>query len=90
MKNAIFWDVTPCGFRKNRRFEGTYRLRRHRIIIFLRRVLRVLVIAKVVFRSLIHVILIMEAKRSSETSVLTRVTRRNIPEECILNVIIML
>jgi hypothetical protein len=23
MKNAVFWDVTPCGSCKNRRFEGT-------------------------------------------------------------------
>jgi hypothetical protein len=23
MKNAVFWDVTPCGSYKNRRFEGT-------------------------------------------------------------------
>jgi hypothetical protein len=23
MKNAIFWDVTPCGSCKNRRFGGT-------------------------------------------------------------------
>jgi hypothetical protein len=20
MKNSVFWDVTPCGYRKNRRF----------------------------------------------------------------------
>jgi hypothetical protein len=26
MKNAVFWDVTPCGSFKNRRFGGTYRL----------------------------------------------------------------
>jgi hypothetical protein len=25
-KNVIFWDVTPCGTCKNRRFGGTYRL----------------------------------------------------------------
>jgi hypothetical protein len=25
MKNAIFWDVTPCGSCKNRRSGGTYR-----------------------------------------------------------------
>jgi hypothetical protein len=24
MKNALSRDVTPCGFYKNRRFEGTY------------------------------------------------------------------
>jgi hypothetical protein len=23
MKNAIFWDVTPCGYCKSRRFGGT-------------------------------------------------------------------
>jgi hypothetical protein len=22
MKNSVFWDVTPCGSCKNRRFEG--------------------------------------------------------------------
>jgi hypothetical protein len=26
MKNAVFWDMTPCGSYKNRRFVGTYRL----------------------------------------------------------------
>jgi hypothetical protein len=26
MKNAVFWDVTHCGFRENRRFGGTSRL----------------------------------------------------------------
>jgi hypothetical protein len=25
MKNGVFWDVTPCGYYKNRRFGGTYR-----------------------------------------------------------------
>jgi hypothetical protein len=23
MKNGVFWDVTPCGYCKNRRFGGT-------------------------------------------------------------------
>jgi beta-galactosidase/beta-glucuronidase len=23
LKNGVFWDVTPCGSRKNRRFGGT-------------------------------------------------------------------
>jgi hypothetical protein len=26
MKNGVFWDVTPCGSFKNRRFGGTQRL----------------------------------------------------------------
>jgi hypothetical protein len=25
-KNVVFWDVTPYGSYKNRRFGGTYRL----------------------------------------------------------------
>jgi hypothetical protein len=26
MKNAVFWDVAPCGSCKNRRFGGMWRL----------------------------------------------------------------
>jgi hypothetical protein len=26
LKNGVFWDVTPCGSCKNRRFGGTYHL----------------------------------------------------------------
>jgi hypothetical protein len=26
LKNCVFWDVTPCGSCKNRRFGGSYRL----------------------------------------------------------------
>jgi hypothetical protein len=26
VKNAVFWDVTPCGSFNNQRFGGTYRL----------------------------------------------------------------
>jgi hypothetical protein len=40
MKNAVFWDVTPCGSCKNRYFGEMYRLHQ---IVFLRSVRRLLV-----------------------------------------------
>jgi hypothetical protein len=50
-------------------------------ILFLRSMRRLLVTAKVVPSSLILVTLVMESLRSSETSVLTRVTQRRIAED---------
>jgi hypothetical protein len=70
MKNAVFWDVMPCGSCKNRRFRGTYRLRHQGDN---DRRARNNFTAEV-SSSPIPVTLMMEAMCSSETSILTKAT----------------
>jgi hypothetical protein len=90
MKNAVFWDVTPCNSYKNRHFGGSHRLHlqgelepavtSNRSTLRRNTLLRLLVTADV-STSPIRVNLLIEAMLCSETSIPTSTTRRNIHED---------
>jgi hypothetical protein len=93
MKNAAFLDLPPCCSGKNQRFGGTYRLRHQddknrrarNNVSSNQQLTHGAQKCYVVASSLFLVTLMTEAKRSSETSVLTRVTRRSNLEDSIIH-----
>jgi hypothetical protein len=68
MKNAVFWDVAPCGSCKNLSFGVTYGFQHQgkKNIVFLGSVLRLLATANVVPSSPVLVTLMMEGTNTSE------------------------
>jgi hypothetical protein len=99
MKDVVFWDMTPCGSsNKNRSFGGIYRLHLQRNETLFPVRSEDMLTTDAVHPSVMSIsslrngnthsllTLQMEAICSSETSVLvTRVTRRHIPEDSILH-----
>jgi hypothetical protein len=84
MMIIIFWEMTPCGSYKNRRFGGSYRLHLQGARVRAGYSASLCLYRSLQLRSVTRshsCILKMEAIRSSETSVLIRATRCHLPED---------
>jgi hypothetical protein len=84
MKNVVFWDMRPRDSCKKRRVASIIRVETISELVFLHSVLQLLVTANVVPSPLFLFTLMMEETRYAEMSILTRATRRRIPEDDIL------
>jgi hypothetical protein len=82
MTNGVIWDVRLCGSSKNRKeyYQPTHAAKKYSVR-------RLLGTASVVAISQILVTLMNKGLNSSETSVPTRATRRNIPQGAIITAV---
>jgi hypothetical protein len=95
MKNVVFWDISPCGSCRNRRFVRTYRLyppgeNIQRTKNTLARASDCSTLRSIVAIANMFLVLCFHPDDggggifSSETSIPTRTSRRHIPEDDIL------